>query len=296
MFTPSVPLAYSFIVLASVMFGTQFVFQQKYSSSEGTTVNGAMRFSLFSAIFQIPLMLLMSVKGGLEGFTLAAAAVCAVNAVNNILNSYFCVKVFESADMTLFSIFMMLGGMTLPFIAGMVFFDEAPTVPKFIGFALIAAALVLETGKASPVKGKTMIYYIGLFVTNGMSGVYAKLNQSLESGASTNAYILMTACGTIIICSAALLVNGIIRKQSIAFGSTKTALLAIAPYIVIATLGNFLLLTALETLPASVQYPMSTGGTIVVSAVITLLQKQKLKVRNYIAVAIAVASAIIIAL
>lgn len=296
MFTPTVPVAYLLTALAAVMFGTQFIFQQKYSNTEGTTVNGALRFSLFCSFFQIPLVLLISITGGLEGFTLAAATICVINAFNSILNAYFCVKVFESADMTLFSIFMMLGGMTLPFIAGMVFFNEDPTLPKFIGFALIALALVLETGKASPVRGKTVIYYLGLFVTNGLSGVYAKLNQSIENSASTNAYIIMTAAATIVICSAALLFKKTVKKESISFGSTKTALLAIIPYIIIATLGNFLSLTGLRALDASVQYPISTGGTIVVSAVVTLLQKEKLKPRNYIAVAISVAAAIIIAM
>jgi len=294
---PSTPIAYCLITLASVMFGMQFIFQQKYSREEGTSVNGALRFSLFGAFFQIPLVLLMSlVIGGLKGFNLATMGICTLMAFNNILNAYFCVKVFESADMTLFSIFEMLGGMTLPFIAGMVFFHEAATLPKFIGFALIALSLVLETGKASPVKGKAVFYYAGLFISNGMAGVYSKLNQSLENGAEVSAYIIMYASATIVICSVALLFNKSVRKQNISFANSKTALFAIAPYIVVATLGSFFLLTALETLPASVQYPMSTGGTIVVSAIISTIQREKLKPRNYIAAAIAVASAIIIAL
>ena len=299
MFTPSVPVAYILICVASVMFASQFVFQQRYSKTEGTTVSGSLRFSLYGAIIQIFLMLALSLAGkgsGLTGFNLPAAGICVLGAINNILCAFFCVKVFESADMTMFSIFMMLGGMTLPFIAGLLFFDEEPRITKFIAFALIAAALFLETGKASPVRGKTALYYAGLFISNGMSGVYAKLNQSLEQGADTNAYIIMTAAATVIICSAILLFKGTVKKESIAFLSPKSALLSIVPYIIISSAGSFTLLTALETLPASVQYPMSTGGTIVISALISLIRREKLKPLNFVAVAISVASAIIIAL
>lgn len=287
-------LAYLLICLASVLFGCQFVFQQKYSKNEGTSVTGAFRFAFFVAAMQIIVVFLL--PGNINGLGIKTAAIAALSSVNTILNSYFAVKVFEKADMTLFSIFEMLGGMALPFAAGLLFFREDATVFKFLGFALITAALILETGKASKITKQALFYYLGLFATNGMSGVYAKINQSFEDGASANGFMLMSAVWTVIFCGLALLFTKFIKKQGVSFANTKSAFLAIVPYVVIATLGNFLLLTALETLPASVQYPMSTGGTIVVSAVISLIQKEKLKPRNCIAVCVAVISAIVIAL
>ena len=291
----STALAYGFICMASVMFGTQFIFQQRYSKKEGTTVNGAMRFSFFVSLFQIPFLFILPADEPIS-FTLPAAAICLVSSVNSILNAYFCVKVFERADMTLFSIFEMLGGMTLPFIGGMLFFGEPPTAPKFIGFALIALSLFLETGKFSRIDKRSLFYYFSLFITNGLSGVFAKWNQTLENGVSGNSFIMISSIWTLIICGVCLLVQKFAMKKSIGFTSPKNAFISIIPYVVIATLGSVFLLTALEVLPASVQYPMSTGGTIVVSVIISTIRREKLKVQNYIAAVIAVISAVVIAL
>lgn len=286
--------AYFLICSASVLFGCQFIFQQKYQQCEGTSVCASMRMSLIASALQILLLFIM--PGGLDGFTPQASGIAAISAINNIFNVYFIVKVFECADMALFSIFEMLGGMTLPFAAGILFFDEAITLHKTIGFFLIAFSLVIETGKFSKTSFKSVLYYAGLFITNGLSGVFAKFNQSLENGASANAFLMMTSAFTVVLCMIALAYQKLVCKKDIKPKSTKKTFLCIVPYIIIATLGSVCLLSALETLPASVQYPISTGGTIVVSVIISTIRKEHPAIRSYIAAVIAVASAIIIAL
>ena len=61
-------------------------------------------------------------------------------------------------------------------------------------------------------------------------------------------------------------------------------------------IGNLLLLIALKYLPASVQYPIVTGGTMVFSTLISGIRKEKLSLRNLIATGVALVSTVVIAL
>ena len=59
-------------------------------------------------------------------------------------------------------------------------------------------------------------------------------------------------------------------------------------------LGNIILMVSLLYLPASLQFPFSTGAAVVFAAVITLLQGKKMPIREIIAVFVALVSTIFI--
>ena len=67
-------------------------------------------------------------------------------------------------------------------------------------------------------------------------------------------------------------------------------------YAVFATTGNLLMLLAILHLPATVQYPIVTGGVIVLSAVADLIRKERVTPRTWVAVAVAFVASVVIAL
>ena len=54
-------------------------------------------------------------------------------------------------------------------------------------------------------------------------------------------------------------------------------------YSVLKSVGNLLLLIALIYLPASVQYPVVTGGVIIISTLIVIIRKEKITKRELLA-------------
>lgn len=56
-------------------------------------------------------------------------------------------------------------------------------------------------------------------------------------------------------------------------------------------LGNFLVLVALDFIDASLQYTLLTGGTILVSAAISFLMKEKFTPKTIVSVVVAFGSA-----
>ena len=59
--------------------------------------------------------------------------------------------------------------------------------------------------------------------------------------------------------------------------------------------GNWFLLLSLIHLPASVQYPLVTGGVMVFSTIISAIRKEKLTKSDYIAAGISFVASVLMA-
>jgi hypothetical protein len=218
-----------------------------------------------------------------------------VYAVSSMAMSYYSLKAFAVANLSVYSVFSMLGGMILPFFLGVLFFDEGDKlVFKIICCALIVVAVLLNV-KSGKQDKKALFYYFAVFVLNGMSGVISKLHQSSSlSPVDSSSFMLWSAVVTVVLSAAWLLIAyrqiPLIKGKNIFF---------VTGYGVFNGLGNLFLLIALSGengLPASVQYPLVTGGVMVCSTIISTIRKEKLTVREYIATFIALLASIFIAL
>ena len=131
-----------------------------------------------------------------------------------------------------------------------------------------------------------------MFVLNGMAGVISKAFQSAPYEKCNAAVfsIWMAIVGAVI--SGVVLI--FMRKSIVK--PNKNAVLCTVGYGVLNKIANYLLLVALAVLPASVQYPFVTGGTMVVSTVISALCGQKPSKKEIFAVALSFAGIIILVL
>ena len=250
-------------------------------------------FSLYKSLVIILMMLLIS--GFKVQFSWFSLGMATIYAISSITMSYYSLKAFSVANLSVFSVFSMLGGMILPFFLGVLFFDEGDNlIFKIICCALIVVAVLLNI-KSGKQDKKALFYYFAVFVLNGMSGVISKLHQSSSlNPVDSTSFMLLSAAVTVVISAAWLLIayRGIplIKGKSILF---------VTGYGVFNGLGNLFLLIALSGengLPASVQYPLVTGGVMVCSTIISTIRKEKLTVREYVATAIALLASVFIAL
>lgn len=252
---------YGLIALASLLSSFQFLFNNGYEKENGSGWRSALNFSFYSSIAGAVLMFIICRFK--VGFTLYAFIITAIHAVVGILYSFASVKAFENANLSVYSIFAMLGGMMLPFLFGTIFCDEELTVMKIICCLLIIVALFFTVEKGNKSKGAVK-YYISIFVLNGMYGVLSKIHLMNEAQCiDSSSFLFLSRIITVAICPVLLLIaekdGKKLAKKSYAFCSG---------YALFSTVGNLLILISLEHLPASVQYPMITGGVIVFSVII----------------------------
>ena len=267
---------YGIVILAVVMFGVQFLLNNKYQEQNGTGASSVFTFSFISAVVGvIALAIINKFDFSFTPFTLIWAF---VTALNSILCSICTLKSLEKVNLSVYSLFSMLGGMLLPFVAGLLFYDENMTVAKAVCVVFVISALLITVSWKKKTGGE--IYYVGVFILNGMSGVLSKIYEDAAyPKVSSGGYSLWMAIMSVFITLIALIA---IRKK-LKKPNLKAILLS-AGGGALNRIANFLLLIALAVLPASTQYPFVTGGVIIVSTVIAAITKQKPSKKEIIAV------------
>ena len=269
---------YGIVTIAVLMFGIQFYLNDKYQKENGTGTSSVFIFSFISAV--VGVICLAIINGFDFSFTPFTLIWAFVTALNLILCSICTLKALEKVNLSVYSLFSMLGGMVLPFVVGLVFYNEPMSAAKAVCVMLVVLSMLITVNWKNKTGGE--LYYVGVFILNGMSGVLSKIYESATyPKVSSAGYSLWIAVMSVAITAAVLIA---IFKQvkrpnikAVLYSAGGGALNRIA---------NFLLLIALAVLPASVQYPFVTGGVIIVSTVIAALTKQKPSKKEIFAVAL----------
>lgn len=279
---------YLLVSAATVLFALQFLFNQKFEQERGNTLKSALEFTLYKSIVIVVMMLIIS-RFRIT-ITLFSVILAIIYAVACILMTYFSMKAFAVANLSVYSVFSMLGGMLLPFLAGVGFYDEELTAFKIVCCLLIIVSVLLNL-KGGKQSKKAFLYYMAVFILNGSVGVISKVHQSSELlHTDSTGFMLLTSVVSIIISALWLLIQHkkipLIKGKSLGFA---------AGYGIFNGVGNWLLLISLVNLPASVQYPLVTGGVMVFSTIISMIRKEKLAKTDYIAAAISFVASVLMA-
>ena len=234
------------------------------------------------------MMLLLS-KFRIE-FTWFSFGISAIYALCYILMIYFSLKAFSVANLSVYSVFTMLGGMLLPFIVGVAFYNEGLSISKVVCCLLVVAAVLMNIRKGESSK-KAFLYYMLVFVLNGSVGVISKIHEaSTLAHTGPESFMLYSGIWTIVICGIWLLKAGykipLYKDVKLLYSAGDGFFNGI---------GDLFLLISIAHLPASVQYPMVTGGVMVFSTLISVLRNEKLKIIEYLAAGVAFIASVMMA-
>lgn len=276
---------YIFVCIAVVLFGMQFLTKSEYVKKMGSGLFQTMFLSFWGGILSAVIMVFANgLKFEYTHFTLIMSV---VTFVNNFLFILCSLKSFERVNLAVYSVYSMLGGMLLPIIAGVCFYDEPFTLALglcivFVGIAIVAVSF--KNGKNNGTEKKnniSFLFYAGVFICNGMSGVISKFyTEAPFEKASSAGYSLLGALVSVVL--SGVFVALMWKKRSkIYVRPTLIALCGNAGNRV----ANYLLLLSLAYLPVSVNYSMVTGGTIIVSAFLSYLTDKKPNKQEWFAVA-----------
>lgn len=275
---------YVLVTLAVMMFGVQFFCSQQYEREAGSNM-AASTFLIFGSNILGAIVLFIG-----NGFRLSCTfftfVLALITAVNMLLSSICSQKALGQISLALYSLFCMLGGMVLPFVVGIIFYEEELTVGKILCLLFVLAALLMTLERKE--KGRKKIrsgipFYIGIFVSNGLAGVLSKIYQSSEyAKADEISYSIWSGL------LAAMLAGAIwfsLKEKRVSV--SLRSILSMAGSGVLNKVANLLLLFSLAHLSASVQYPMVTGGVIIVSTVFSYFTPKKPVWRDWVACALA---------
>lgn len=277
---------YGVLLAAVTMFSFQFLFNGIFEKEYGNTLRAMFVFSAGSSL--VGFIILLVINGFKLEFTWFSALMAFFAALDSVGYTYFSLKSLGRINLSLYSMFAMLGGMILPSAAGIIFYNEELTLGKGICYALIILSLVLSSKKGGGKSG--YFYYMGVFTLNGLSGVLSTIFQNAPyEKTSAAGYSMLIALTALILCLAFLpFIKGDGKRL------TKKAVFSMGGYGVLCRVGNYLLLIALAHLPASAQYPFVTGGVMIISTVISFFTPNKPSKREVLGVTVAFAALLIL--
>lgn len=250
------------ITLSALLFSFQFAMNSGFQKEEGAGWSSSLRFSFYSSLAGA--LLLFCINGFRLRVSVFSLCVAAVYATVCVALNFSSVKAFENADLSVYSVFSMIGGMVLPFLYGVACGENVK--PAHIACcALMTVAIAVSVGRGERTRG-ALKYYIAVFLLNGSVGVISKFHQSHPAECVGSADFLMMAKLLTAAFAAVLLLCRRDRGFRVGWRSLGYACGGSA----LNSVGNLLLLLSLLHLPASVQYPIVTGGVIVFSTLIDL--------------------------
>lgn len=260
---------YLLVIIAVILFGGCFALNDAYRKLRTSSVASSMESSFIGSLAGLVVLLIIS------GFNFQATPftllIAFLSALSGIAYTFCSFKALDSVNLSLYSLFSMIGGMALPFFQGIIFYGEKITVAKIVCVAFVCIALGLMVSHDKNKRGTA--YYIGVFVLNGMGGVLSKFFTSAPfEKTSAEWFSIWVAIFTAVISGVLWLL--FFRKKSMA-RYTWQAFGVSSLNGVINRIANFLLVVALTHIDASIQYPMVTGGVIIVSTLVCFFGKNK---------------------
>ena len=280
---------YIMILIAVVLLAVQFASNRAYSIRQGSTAKASLTFTTLVGFTCAVVMFLIAVISG-EGFVITpySLGMGAIVAALCCTYTFIGFKIMALGSLSVYTMFLMLGGMMLPYLYGVFLLDEAVSLWRVIGFILLALSLVFPV-VAREKAGKSSVIFIVLclavFCLNGCVSITSKVHQINEiyakSGSASFSFITNSINAVMSAVGLAILNAREKKQQTQKDGSAavaekpKTSVGVIAVIVLINAVAGgvsyVLQLVSAAHVAASALYPMITGGSMVLSALAGLI-------------------------
>ena len=273
---------YLLLVIASVLFSGQFVFSKCYQKERGEGLFASLVFCGLSALVSIPIF--FAINGFRFEFSFFSLGLAFLYTVSLIACTVFSVKALSRANLVIYSLFMMLGGMLLPLFYGLCI-GEKLTVWKTVGIVavILSMFITLKKSENEPRISKfAVVCFISVFICNGLLGIVTAYHQGNPSQAvSAAGFVLLCSIVKCVLSALVLLVLTMKKSKTekpesaITKKSAWTVLGVCVGYAVVNGLACYFETISAGKIEAVVQFPIITGGCIFFSAVFGLLFGEK---------------------
>lgn len=276
---------YLMLTGAAMLLGADFALNKIYQRNYGTAPKAAFFFNSLLGI--ITAVIFFCINGFKLEFTVYSFVMAGLMSALVMCYNIIGFRLLRSGTMAMYTLFLMTGGMVLPYIWGLLFLNESFSVLRTVGLIVILAGVVLSNFSGERVNIKQIVMCVAVFVLNGFVSIVSKMHQSQTTFDSVNAAEFIILGGVFKFLLAGILFLVFKNKDSSESGdnSLKKAVIIITSSAFIGGVSYMLQLLGAKTLPATVLYPFITGGSIVFSALagVTLF-KERLSAKLIISV------------
>ena len=269
---------YIHILIAVVLMALNLSMSKLFQSKLGNSITASLLFiSLSSLAISVIFFIFNGFKLEVTPFSALMAAIVSVLYCCYTMIGF---KIFALGDFSIYTMFLMLGGMLLPYFFGIIFLDEGISIPRIIGVILLVVSMVfpvLSTSSKNKSSNKTLLFIflcMVVFTLNGFVSITSKVHQvsELATVSATSFTILSNGISGIIAGILLIIICTVKKVKPLDQPLTKKLTAFIVTVVCVSAILNgssyLLQLIGAAHVPASVLYPMSTGGSVVLTAVV----------------------------
>lgn len=255
---------YVFVLCATLLLAFDFALSKLYQKKSGVGITAGLSFNAINGLFTaVVFFALNGFKFTFSAFSVVMAFAMAAFALTYSLIGF---RILRDGNMAMYTLFLMTGGMILPYIYGLLALDEPLRIIRIVGLAVIIAAVAFSnSGTKKPTKLQ-IVLCVAVFVLNGMVSIISKAHQvdTLHTPVNTTEFVMLSGIAKFIMSSTALIFTKLKTKDKL---PQPVNLLPLAlANAVVGGVSYMLQLIGAQNLPATVLYPCVTGGSIIFSA------------------------------
>ena len=304
-------MTYFYLTLACILFSIQFIFSKLYQKNSDETLIAGSWMSLFGAIWMFAMFFISN------GFHFEISAISVFYAFTYAIVLLMC-NIFAFFAMTMgkvstVTMYMLLGGLILPFFYGIIFLNEELTLFKVIGILLMLLSflpMLTDNNKVTDKKKSKKIVYVllcfSVFIFNGLISIISKAHQIDKNAVGINDFLILTAIIGFAAAFIFIFILTIINKNKNNKGFLETAFSGVGSefsfkwitimfcisgaFTIMNGIGNVFSLTCAETMDSSIQFPVISGAVVPLTAIFSwIFFKEKIKKTDAIGIFIAIA-------
>ncbi len=252
-------LYYLLLISADILLAAFFVINKYYQKSEGSSLTKGLIFNAVLGAFSS--VMFFAANGFRIDFSLFSLFMAFGQAALIVGYTVIGFKIMSDGNVSTYTLFLMTGGMIVPFVWGVIFLGEPLTVLRTAGVIIIALAIALSNKAEKKVSTKTLIMLIAIFFINGFTSVIAKEHQISAMAISTGSFCVYNSLGKTVLSLFAL--PFVYKKGNSSFPKSKKSYFFIILAAIASGVSYFFQLVGAAELPATVTYPVITGGSII---------------------------------
>ena len=177
-------------------------------------------------------------------------------------------RLLKTGSMAIYTLFLMTGGMVLPYIFGLIFLNEQFSVMRTGALVLIIAGVILSNFSGEKINLKRICMCIAVFVLNGLVSIISKLHEIETNYECVNSveFIILGGIFKFLLAGALYILFKNRETKTLEKKFSAKALIIVVMSAAVGGISYLLQLYGAKSMPATVLYPFITGGSIVFSA------------------------------
>lgn len=267
-------VAYFILAVSIILYSFQSISLKAYQKEAGQKIRQSLLLMFIANILMAVIFLCVN-KFRLK-FGIYTAVFGLIFAILNIGTNISFIKAIGAGSVSVATLFLLLGSVILPFIYGVGFLNEKLNMLKIIAVLILCLSFVplLFEDKIKKISNwKYYIFCILSFCGNGLISVTEKMQQLYNNGNEIIEFLVFSSICTAVISAVIIIISKITNNKDTKLYISGKSLTSTACYGLCTGGGNLLLLyvLSLKKIPVSIQFPLVSGGIVILTSVLASL-------------------------